>query len=340
MKLNNRIRVPALLTLALVWILLLTTAILPVSAKEKTTTWNYDVTSRTLTATFPDGTTTVYYRVESTPHLRTDPLYSYRYQNTAIIDGNGYTIYSSEWNRDILAAGNGENEWIFFATAERLPEVEALYAGQMVNSISLSYLDRKEYRHSELKRFILRDLQRLTEDPNAQVLTGTTQHFRYAPHYELWCYDMENMVAVNRGFFFDLEGYVYFIPIEDVPPAALDERGLLLPSEDLSLTLYLVPQEHQDTLLDAIHYANPYHIWSFTEEEDVSITVMDPSRGIATVTVVILGILLPIVPLVIGLCFPRSARMGHKKRWYILSILGGAWMLLGILQLVILTMAL
>lgn len=40
------------------------------------------------------------------------------------------------------------------------------------------------------------------------------------------------------------------------------------------------------------------------------------------------GFLLPIAPLVVGVVTAHSAKRGKPRRWYILSALAGAWMLL------------
>jgi YD repeat-containing protein len=94
MKHNMKYSVlPRLLALVFALALLLALAVTPVAAaKGDFTEWVYDAAARTLTATFPDGDTEVYYRVEDTIQLRYDPAYAFEYRNTVSIDGHRYDI--------------------------------------------------------------------------------------------------------------------------------------------------------------------------------------------------------------------------------------------------------
>ena len=125
MKLNQKQSVlPRLLALVFALALLLTLAITPVAAaKGDFTEWAYDPAARTLTATFPNGKTETYLRVEDHIHLRYDPAYDYEYRNTAVIDGYAYDVYAAEERGDVLAAVNAAGEWVFFATEKEMKKV-------------------------------------------------------------------------------------------------------------------------------------------------------------------------------------------------------------------------
>ena len=51
---------------------------------------------------------------------------------------------------------------------------------------------------------------------------------------------------------------------------------------------------------------------------------------------VLIGILLPIAPLVVGLILPHSKKKGYPKYWYILSIIAAIWIFLAILLMILL----
>lgn len=345
MKLNQKQSVlPRLLALVFALALLLALAVTPVAAaKGDFTEWTYDAAARTLTATFPDGDTEVYYRVEDSIHLRYDPAYDYEYRNTAVIDGYAYDVYAAEEGGDVLAAVNAAGEWVFFATEKEMKKVEAMYTQEGTKVTSLTYLRMDEYQHYDMDKKFLWVLYELLKDPEAETLTDTLHGLRYAPRYELWLYDRDEMIAVNRGYLFDLAGDMYFIPAGDIPAAALDENGQILPQEGVTVTLYRVPDDWQQDSYNAVYRASTHYLWGVESEAGSGNNTLtgDPAPvEFVYFTIAILGIAVPIAPLVLGLCLPHSAKQGYKKRWYLLAIFGGAWMLLGILVLVMMIVAL
>lgn len=344
MKLNMRYSIlPRMLALVFAFVLLLTAAVIPAAAKGSYTEWDYDAATKTLTATFPNGQTEVYYRVEDSIHLRYDPAYDYEYRNTATIDGHTYNVYNAEERGDVLAAVNAAGGCVFFVTEKRMKKVEALYTAQGSQVTTVSFTQMGEYLHYDMDKKFLRDLYELLTDPAAETLTDTLHGLRYAPRYELWLYDQDEMIAVNRGFLFDLAGETYFIPVEDLPAAALDENGQILPKEGVTVTLYRVPDEWQEDTHTAFSRASAHYVWGIESESGIGNDLMGgdpPPVAFVYFAVAILGIALPVAPLVLGLCLPHSAKQGYKKRWYLLTILGGAWMLLGILVLVMMIVVL
>lgn len=345
MKLNQKQSVlPRLLALVFALALLLATAVTPVAAaKGDFTEWTYDAAARTLTATFPNGKTETYLRVEDHIHLRYDPAYDYEYRNTAVIDGYAYDVYAAEEGGDVLAAVNAAGEWVFFATEKEMKKVEAMYTQEGTKVTSLTYLRMDEYQHYDMDKKFLWVLYELLKDPEAETLTDTLHGLRYAPRYELWLYDNDEMIAVNRGYLFDLAGDMYFIPAGDIPAAALDENGQILPKESVTVTLYRVPDDWQQDSYNAVYRASTHYLWGVESEAGSGNNTLtgDPAPvEFVYFTIAILGIAVPIAPLVLGLCLPHSAKQGHKKRWYLLTIFGGAWMLLGILVLVMMIVAL
>ena len=345
MKLNMKQSVlPRLLALVFALALLLTLAVTPVAAaKGDFTEWAYDPAARTLTSTFPNGKTETYLRVEDSIHLRYDPAYDFEYRNTAVIDGYAYDVYAAEEGGDVLAAVNAAGEWVFFATEEEMKKVEAMYTQEGTKVTSLTYLRMDEYQHYDMDKKFLWVLYELLKDPEAETLTDTLHGLRYAPRYELWLYDRDEMIAVNRGYLFDLAGDMYFIPAGDIPATALDENGQILPREGVTVTLYRVPDDWQQDSYNAVYRASTHYLWGVESEAGSGNNTLtgDPAPvEFVYFTIAILGIAVPIAPLVLGLCLPHSAKQGYKKRWYLLAIFGGAWMLLGILVLVMMIVAL
>ena len=120
-KLMKYAILPRALVLLLALSLALSVFVLPAAAAtEKVyTEWTYDQTNQTLTATFPDGDTEVYYRVEDDSRLRYDPDYRYKYYNSVSINGSSYKIYAAEDGGDTLALYGFNEDWIFFTAADK-----------------------------------------------------------------------------------------------------------------------------------------------------------------------------------------------------------------------------
>ena len=96
-----------------------------------------------------------------------------------------------------------------------------------------------------------------------------------------------------------------------------------------------------------IYTASTHDRWSVEHEGGYMGGLFDPDLsdedlpvGLVYFTIAFLGIIAPIAPLVLGLCLPHSAKQGYKKRWYLLAYLGGAWMVMGVVLLVVMIVAL
>jgi hypothetical protein len=353
-KLMKYAILPRALVLLLALTLAVTASVLPAAAAaEKVyTEWVYDEASKTLTATFPDGDTEVYYRVENDSRLRYDPDYRYKYYNSVSINGSSYKIYAAEEEGDTLALLGFNEDWIFFVTEEQMKEVEELYEAKSDgHATTLAYrkIGQDKYSKSSLKvkGSFCGNMASLTKDPDAETLTDTLYGLRYAPRYELWLYDWDKMVAVNYGFMFDLMGELYYLPVEGLPAAALDVRGELNPTEAVTVTLYRLPDLLTEDVTDGISGASYGYHYSVENEGGYMGGLIDPNIpdedlpvGLVYFTIAFLGIILPIAPLVLGLCLPHSAKQGYQKRWYLLTYLSGAWMVMGVVLLVAMIVAL
>ena len=348
-KLMKYAILPRALVLLLALTLAVTASVLPAAAAtEKVyTEWAYDEATKTLTATFPDGDTEVYYRVEDSIHLRCDPDYSYVFHNSVRIGGIPHDVYAMGKGGDTLALSDTGENWLFFVTEEQMKEVEQLYDAKDSCRVTLSYDEADNHLHRTMDKDFLKDLRKLTADPEAETLTDTLYGLRYAPRYELWLYDESNMVAVNEGFLFDLAGEMYYASVRDLPTAALDGEGKLVPSQNVTVTLYRLTEEMEEAAYYAVYTASTHYRWSVEYEGGylgglIEPTIPDEDLPVALVyfTIAFLGIILPIAPLVLGLCLPHSAKQGYQKRWYLLAYLSGAWMVMGVVLLVAMIVAL
>ncbi len=348
-KLMKYAILPRALVLLLALTLAVTASVLPAAAAtEKVyTEWVYDEATKTLTATFPDGDTEVYYRVEDSIHLRCDPDYSYKYYHSVRIDGSSYEIFARGEEGDTLALLGFNEDWLFFVTEKEMDQVQELFEAGPNCRVSVSYSEADNQLHHNMDKNFLKDLRELTADPEAETLTDTLYGLRYAPRYELWMYNGGFMVAVNEGFLFDLAGEMYYASVRDLPAAAFDGEGKLVPSQNVTVTLYRLTEEMEEAAYYAVYTASTHYRWSVEYEGGylgglIEPTIPDEDLPVALVyfTIAFLGIILPIAPLVLGLCLPHSAKQGYQKRWYLLAYLSGAWMVMGVVLLVAMIVAL
>lgn len=72
------------------------------------------------------------------------------------------------------------------------------------------------------------------------------------------------------------------------------------------------------------------------EDEGVELVVDDFSRNSFWGFFVMIGFLVPIAPFTVGLVFANSAKMGHPKRWYLLSGLAALWIITSVLLMIVL----
>lgn len=336
---------PRLLALLFAVTLLLTAAITPAAASGKTyTEWFYDDAAETLTAIFPDGEEAVYLRYEGDPCLRYVPDFRFKYHDTVTVGGTEYAVYAAGEGCESLALESEDGEVLFFLTKDRRADMEAMSKGNEVLRPHLIYQQGEDTLRYSMSRTFLRELNNLMKDPLTETVTDTLYGLRYAPRYELWLYDEDTFLAVNGGFLLDLAGEMYYLNIRELPASALDGEGKLIPSESVTVTLYRLPEMQEEEAREAVSYAYGNGNWIDTEYEagfmdDITDEDMPPFAFVY-LTIALLGIALPIAPLVLGLCLPHSKKQGYKKRWYLLTVLGGAWMLLGILVLVMMIVVL
>lgn len=164
---------------------------------------------------------------------------------------------------------------------------------------------------------------------------------RNTPCYTILGFDQDRWFGVPVAFIYEMEDGLYYASALNLGEDCYDKDGELLPKSNTYLNLYPLSEEMTSEAYRAIRNVN-FRLPHYTYESKSSL-MGEPAEGgvaIAVVSIAILGILLPAAPISLGLCLPRSQKMGYKKRWYLLAALGGAWLVLGILVLILTLVAL
>ena len=164
---------------------------------------------------------------------------------------------------------------------------------------------------------------------------------RNTPCYTLLGFDQDRWFGVPVAFIYEMEDGLYYASALYLGEDCYGEEGELLPKSKTYLNLYPLSEEMTAEAYRAIRDVN-FRLPHYTYESKSSL-MGDPAEGgvtVAIVSIAVLGILLPAAPITLGLCLPRSQKLGRKKRWYLLAALGGAWLVLGILVLILTIVAL
>lgn len=333
------------LTLLLALTLILSVAILPTAAaetaaQEPTDTfavWEYDERRDELTAYFPESdTTAVYAYYKAHPLIRFGDADRYIYEQELIIDGVTYEL-SSPFRAAGVVVLESETTYTVYVQKGYKEALNELTLARDFGRTTLTYVENGYLRSRNMGDDFHAYMKALSEDPMAETRRETLRELRYAPRYELWAYDEEDFIALNAGVLFELEGEMFYLDVLSLPDSCLDEDGQLRPV-DTGVTLYRLPDDKQEEAYGAAHNGYIVH-YEITREEDEQ-SIAGVSAFFVYFTVVLLGILVPVIPLVLGLGFARTRGEGYKARWYLLSALGGAWMLLGIALLILMIIAL
>ena len=183
---------------------------------------------------------------------------------------------------------------------------------------SLKVIANTYGKHEELVRYTLFDLRNI--EP-----------------YVVYGFMDDGWFGVPVAFIYELEDGLYFADPTRLADDCFDGEGKLRPKTGVSLSLYPLDEEQTDEAYDGIRrigYKSPYHSYEDPSQQIGYINDI-PSTADTYASVIFLGILFPVAPITVGLCLPRSERFGYKNRWKLLAVLGGAWMALGILTLVL-----
>ena len=352
MKRNYIIRALALL---LSLMTLLSLATLPTLAAEDnassetvediTVTWIYNHATDELTGYFPDTDTTLVYTPLELPNRAFYlPMKLYEYENTVDVNGAPYAIQSPDRRSHLLCLDpiNGGDP-ILYATAEG--REHALNFATLPTATSL-YLIEREHSSIYYDPMATATLDRLAALPTEGQITCTLADLKNGYIYELWERGgEENALAVIAGYFYETDEKLYYLDASALSDACFDRDGGLNPKPSVTVTLTPLTEELTQTVYDELDEATAYSTSISYEQDYVDHDSYDSSIELLIavfllyITVIPLGVLLPIFPFAVGLILPHLTDFGKKKRWYLVTAISAIWIVLSILLLLIVTVA-
>ncbi len=319
--------------------------------------WEYYPLTDKLKATFVSETddtpeTVTYHPYDGlfSPCLLCMPSKLYQYENTVTIDEDIYTVSTASYGSDIaLLQGEGDGAAYVYFTDDGMEKAIEFCAAREFSRLRF-YDSQSNYIYDyvyDLDDDFLARLQELSDDRGDSIdttaMTVSAVSLRYATYYEVLGFDEDDWLAMSVARLYELDGVLYYLDVLDLTIeqyARLDENSAYATD---TVTLYPLTSFLDDTVQEAIYYAD---VWQptivyegDTEIEDMVNDFMgtdeDIPEGLVYVTIVFLGILLPIAPLTVGLVLPHTKKNRGKRRWYALAAIGGTWLLLGVLILVL-----
>lgn len=179
----------------------------------------------------------------------------------------------------------------------------------------------------------------LTKTPeDAEKRTFDVRDLENALYYSLLGVESYGFYGCAYGAVYAYEGEFYYIHYMDLGNQCFDadgnfsyRRGTV---EGVKLEGDLVAELHtvgQDMNFYPLEYIDAGEEKNFDDTADY----FDSARSAFVVGMVVFGFMIPTPLLIVGLVFPRSAKRGYPKYWYILAGVAALWMALSVLLMIL-----
>ena len=259
------------------------------------------------------------------------PDHYYHYANRVSVAGVSTTLRAPDHGSDFLMLADGtvmaSNEGKKFLN--KLPDYGSGFSEyRLVDGSRTLYSDFSE---EDLKAVAN------TYGKRPERISRSLFELRNVDPYTVYGFMGDGWFGVPMAFIYELEDGLYYANAAMLTDDCFDGEGRLRPKSEVFLNLYPLDEEQTDIAYDGIRrigYKRPTHSYEDLSQQ-IDFMSGSASAAVTYTSVVMLGILLPVAPITVGLCLPRTDGTGRKKRWYFLAILGGAWMVLGIVTLVL-----
>lgn len=340
--------------------------VLPLGAKSDDsgadtdyTTFTTDPDTDALTASFPafgenDRESKVYLPCKDLSGLLIAPTDMIRFTNEVTYGGKTYTAFTPSTGSDLVMlyentetsddvfGTSPESEPVILMTEDGAEKARALLTATEFAHARMSFTTRGEDQYAPFDptdeyAFLLN-----FDTKAAEGVTFTYEQLAYARYYTVQGFERDDCLGVNVANIYVLGDALYYADVRDPINGAL--YGASLPAATDTFTLYRLNEEQEEQaalLIDRTDASDlSASVFSWTNETLYGFSMdMEDAEGAAYVSVILFGILLPLVPLIMGLCLPHT-RKKRNRRWYWMAAAGGAWMALGIGLLIILILTL
>lgn len=177
---------------------------------------------------------------------------------------------------------------------------------------------------AELSLDLIAELDAQTENQISMEVT----RLRERASYDIIGYDETRTLAHTHGAIYLLGNGYYYINYDALDNTHFDASGSFSYRSG-TVTLVKLGTEHSRKVSDALGNLEDWYS-DVVYESDGEEPVMEESsaKTVFFVLSVIGGLLVPAVPLVLGLVFARSKKSLNPHKWYLLSSLAALWIIL------------
>lgn len=308
-------------------------------------TWSYDAATDQVTATFPanhvqDEPCQKIYSQYTGRHA--ERLYAlattriFEYENTLRLPtGAEFALFAPNYASESLLLRDEEGYLVMLFTEAGAQKTDAMLSMSEYPSYRIVYTEQNSLKLNTVETQLGRDITALPARLSVRLSAGSPgenmplSELKYAADYMLVGYADNPHVGAKLGILYDLGDTLGYLDTRSLPRTCFDENGDLDYTSDYEVTLHPLTLRQTEEMWDAIRHAtlnSPVHM----EESDV--TPESPDTIVAFT--VMSGILLPIVPVALGITKARSKKTRGTNRWYLLAAMGGVWMLCGVIILI------
>lgn len=327
---------PTLRLFALVMALMLVLSggiLTALAAEDLYTQWEYLPKTQGLTAHYPDGTVSPLYTPldDLSSRVRSFRYQRFFYENPVTYGDSLVTVESPAYASDFLYLDFSDplTPPVRLATREGWETLRRLYTEGEISYYRL--ISGADYQAS-VNVLLLNELKTLDTTGAASY---TLFELRDLHRYEIFGMEEEGYYGVLLGYVFETEEGLFYADASDLPDSCFGEDASLLPKTTSSLELVPLTNDLSDQLYECVSDLSLRSVrYDYETEMEMDLTFDNTSRGLAYALVILLGVVLPIAPIVLG--FVLAHKTTGKKRWHLLAGMGIAWLVLGLLLLILL----
>lgn len=255
--------------------------------------------------------------------LMPEELYVYETRVKNPLTGQKCSVLTVPGNPDMVFLQDyAYNDWVdrVYVTAEGKEILDAYCQGEYHDwNLMTDNIARSAGLSSNVMESLLQK--------NGEPITMDVRQLQDVPVWKVMGSDRTGTLRHIMGGIYELDGLLYYVNYDELDNTHFDANGQFSFRRGTVEMWELSLETQKDVrwiINQNLRHQSPEYIFE-AEEKKVVEDPVDARLGFLVLTAVA-GLLVPAVPLVLGLIFARSKKAKYPHRWYLLSILSGLWM--------------
>ena len=261
----------------------------------------------------------------------------YQYANR--IEGYGVSgsVFSFQHGGYLIGVTLYGRDTVFYCREDMLTELSAYLCGESGRFVFRSPVeDSRNWLSTDIYSDLPATLaETLLSAENTETLDCDVTLLKNLPKWELRFHDKSGMLTTHIGTVYLLDDGTYgFLNCHTLDNTHFTADGYF--SYRHGIVTLTKPSDETVQEMMACMEESYYAQTNYTYEEAYGEDYYENLKDSFWVLLVFAGYLLPIAPLVIGLVFANSEKMGRKQRWYLMAGMAALWLLLAVVLTAIL----